>query len=85
MMTTTRSAKSAVNAAGAEMRCLLDANARFQSVVLNGEINKQGHRLIASCSPDFVFHKPGVMESNVVVAEVKAFRPVLAGRARHTA
>lgn len=50
---------------------LIEAAEDLRYYALSGEIDKQGHPIIRACSPDFVFHLPGDMNSNIAVVEVK--------------
>lgn len=55
-----------------QMRCLQEQNSQAYNFVINGEIDKRGHRLITEkFNPDFVMHDPGSMENNTCVVEVK--------------
>jgi len=60
------------------LRMLLEEEGRLAEYVLSGEIDKQGHPIIRACSPDFVFHAPGLMD-NLVVVEVKPVNGALEG------
>ena len=54
-----------------QLRSLLEADEDLEEYALSGEVNKMGHAIIRPCAPDFVFHIPGYMNSNLVVMEVK--------------
>ena len=62
-----------------QLRMLLDEDAELKGYVLGGEIDKVGHAVIRRCAPDFVFHKPGGMENNLVIVEVKPIRGDIEG------
>lgn len=55
------------------MRCIQTIQGLTQ-IQIHGEIDKRGHDKFdrdAQRNPDFVFHVPGMMEGNTIVAEVK--------------
>lgn len=62
-----------------QLRMLLEGDERFAPYALCGEIDKQGHFIIRACAPDFVFHIPGDMNSNLAVVEVKPVNADLDG------
>ena len=62
-----------------QLRTLLEDDEQFSRYALSGEIDKQGHPIIRPCAPDFVFHAPGDMNSNLVVVEVKPVNAELHG------
>ena len=52
-----------------QLRCMLDDCFPYK---LSGEVDKNGHPIIRNAKkPDFIIHKPGDMEYNLVVIEVK--------------
>lgn len=52
-----------------QLRCVLGDSTTYK---LQSEPDKRGHRIIeGGCNPDFIFHKPGTMDQNLVVMEVK--------------
>lgn len=52
-----------------QLRCILTNTFPYK---LNGEVDKSGHPVIRSKKkPDFLVHKPGNMENNLIVVEVK--------------
>ena len=56
-----------------QLRLIQATQPILQSLCLHGEIDKSGHPIFRNFekNPDFVFHRPGSMESNVCVVEVK--------------
>jgi hypothetical protein len=61
-----------------QLRILLKEDGALAGYLLSGETDKQGHRVIRQCAPDFVFHEPGRME-NLAVVEVKPISADIAG------
>lgn len=52
-----------------QLRCILGDSFPYK---LNGEVDKSGHPIIREAKkPDFIVHKPGDMEHNLAVIEVK--------------
>jgi len=51
-----------------QLRCMLGNGFPYK---LNGEVDKNGHPIIRNAKkPDFIIHKPGDMEYNLVVIEI---------------
>lgn len=52
-----------------QLRCILTDDFPYK---LNGEVDKSGHPVIRSNKkPDFIVHKPGSMDNNLIIVEVK--------------
>ena len=54
-----------------KMRCNMDETL---GITLNGEVSKQSHQSFLKehrKTPDFIFHRPGTMENNLIICEVK--------------
>lgn len=52
-----------------QLRCMLGNGFPYK---LSGEVDKSGHPIIRNAKkPDFIVHRPGDMEHNLVVIEVK--------------
>ena len=62
-----------------QLRISLEAVEDLRGYALSGEIDKQGHPVIRARSPDFVFHRPGVMNENIAVVEVKPANGAIKG------
>lgn len=56
-----------------QMRCLDDKIKYFHDdIIISPEIDKKGYKLIKNNRiPDIIIHEPGVMDNNILVAEVK--------------
>lgn len=56
-----------------QMRCLNDKiKYSYDNIIISPEIDKKGHKLIKNNKiPDIIIHEPGVMNNNILVAEVK--------------
>jgi hypothetical protein len=62
-----------------QLRKLLETDEQLASFTLCGEVDKQAHPFIRQCMPDFLFHVPGNMKSNLIVMEVKPINADLGG------